>query len=128
MHAFRPGSSDRMQTIGAPGLWRVIAGFIVWSSAFVTLYVGHALACLYVPAVMSATGVRTILLACWILHLLISAWLVARSVNQHSHVQRKAPSVRSPFLWRTALLVDVSAWGAIFFTGLPLLAFDVCTP
>jgi|GEM_PF-999788 len=128
MHAARSNSSNPLSSINAPSLWRLIGGFIVWASAFITLYVGHALACLYVPGVISTGGVRTILLACWIFHLLVSAWLVVRSARNCSHDRLKNSPGHPAFMWRAALLIDVSAWGAIFFTGLPVLAFDVCAP
>lgn len=111
-----------------PGLWRVIAGFVVWSSAFLMLYVGHALACLYVPATLTPTAVRALLSVCWLAHLIVAGWLISRSVRQILPGRFENTAARTTFLWRLAFIIDLTAWGAILLNGLPVFAFEVCKP
>lgn len=110
-----------------PGVWRAIAGFIVWSTAFVVLYVGHAVGCLYVPSSLQAPAVSAALMALWAAHMAAGAALAWRSAAAWRQLRQDAgghPHAR--FMWRVAFLIDAAALGAIFVTGLPLLAFPAC--
>lgn len=115
-------------SLPAPGIWRAIAGFIVWSSAFVVLYVGHAVGCIYVPSNVSASAVSTTLGILWLVHLLACAalaWGSGRYWMRVRHTPRNSPPGR--FMWRVTVLIDLSAFGAVAITGLPILAFPACT-
>jgi len=113
----------------SPGVWRAIAGFIVWALAFVVLYVGHALGCLYVPSSIQPATVTAALLVLWAAHLAAGALLAWRSGGRSwllRHDGDRRP--RACFMWRATFLIDAFALGAIFVTGLPLLAFPACHP
>ncbi|MDX3893252.1 hypothetical protein [Pusillimonas sp.] len=113
----------------SPGVWRAIAGFILWAAAFVVLYVGHALGCLYVPSSIQPATVTAALVVLWAVHLAAAAVLAWRSggrlrLLRHDGERR----VQARFMWRATFLIDASALGAIVVTGLPLLAFPACHP
>ncbi|WP_397473363.1 hypothetical protein [Pusillimonas sp.] len=124
----RPGRNDGASW-PVPGVWRAIAGFIVWAVAFTVLYVGHALACLSVPSEMRASTVSLALGVLWAAHLLACAALAWRSGGQWRRLRHgHGEGLHGRFMWRTTFLIDVSALGAVFVTGLPLLVFPACAP
>ncbi|TFL10005.1 hypothetical protein CSC67_18300 [Pusillimonas caeni] len=113
----------------SPGVWRAIAGFIVWASAFVVLYAGHALGCVYVPSSIQPATVTAALVVLWAVHMAAGAALAWRSGGRLRLLRHDGDCrVRARFMWRAAFLIDASALGATFVTGLPLLAFPACHP
>lgn len=123
-----PATERRKDYSLRAGVWRAIAGFIVWSSAFVVLYVGHALGCIYVPVPFQASSISVALSVFWLAHLLVCSMLVWRSRRQWLRVRHQQSSEHSGrFLWHTTLLIDVSALGAVLVIGLPLFAFPACS-
>ena len=66
------------------GLLGLVAGFLVWSSAFVVLYGLHALGCAWgwdartagVGSLGSVTLLRLVLVGAWALHLALAAGLL----------------------------------------------------
>lgn len=110
----------------APSLWRAIAGFIIWAIAFVVLYVGHALACRYV---INISLVSATLVLLWAIHL---AWVTVLAGRSYRHVRRGRSSrvgqEHLRFMWRVTMLLDFFSVGAVFLTGLPVLAVPACLP
>ena len=112
-----------------PGLWRAMAGFIVWAVAFVFLYAGHAIGCLYAPVSVQPLTIRNLLIVLWVVHILFLAallWTSCRRRNAHlvSSARQKEESVR--FMWRVVSLLDVLALVSVLITGLPLLLVPPC--
>lgn len=111
----------------APGVWRAIAGFVVWAAAFVVLYAGHALGCLHAPADMPSFAVSAVLWVLWAAHLAAGAALAWHGGTRLRRLTRDGdPHGQARFMWRVTFLADVSALGAVFVTGLPLLVFPAC--
>lgn len=128
-------TSGRHAPVQAPGLWRLIAGFILWAVAFVVLYVGHALGCIYVPHGAQASTVSFALVVLWLPLVLACAalawrsgcrWRAARHSRAAYNTHETAPA-RAPFLWRATFLIDAGALAAIIINGLPVLAFPACS-
>lgn len=94
---------------------RLIAGFLVWSSAFAVLYSVFSLACW-----LGWDGVTTLiaLVALWLGHVLANAVILWRDL-------RAAPAVTSPIDGRlmTAVLrgSSLAALVATIWTGLPII-------
>lgn len=98
----------------------LVAGFAIWSSAFVSLYALHGGAC--EDGWFSSPGaVRAVLAAVLILHLLLHAalcyWLWRR-------VQAGDGSV--VFLRTASLILSVAAMGATIWTSAPVLVLQIC--
>lgn len=111
------------------GLWRAIAGFIIWAVAFVALYVGHATGCLYAPSTFQPATLRLGLVVMWLLMLMIVAVLALRSgVRRYGLRDNRSLDAHACFTWRITFLIDLFALGAVFITGLPLLLIQTCTP
>jgi len=105
------------------GLLGLVAGLLVWSSAFVVLYGLHAVGCNagWHAAGQFASPLRLVLIAVWALHLGVLAWLVA-------HYRRAAPGGD-----RTASFLQLAAWtlglvalAATLWTGAPVALLELC--
>lgn len=95
----------------------LVAGFVVWSAAFVLLYGLHGLAC----ADPGFGGTRPALLIGWAAmlagHGLLAAWLWRRW-------RVGAEEVR--FVRLVSLVLAVAALGATVWIGLPVAVLGVC--
>ncbi len=122
-----PGMRRESGTPRTPGIWRAMAGFMVWAAAFVVLYTGHALGCLYVPSTFTPAGLTAVLMVLWALHLAACAVLAVHSGRRSCGMRREGSAAApSRFMWRATFLTDALALLAVLVTGLPLLAFPAC--
>ena len=105
------------------GLFGLVAGLLVWSSAFIALYGLHAVGCNagWHDAGSYASPLRVVLITVWAVHLGALAWLVAR--------YRRAAPVDD----RTEGLLQLAAWtlglvalAATVWTGAPVAVLELC--
>lgn len=98
----------------------LVAGFALWSLAFVLLYGGHGLIC-SVVAPVGESGARALLFAIWATmiaaHLALIVWFVFRL---------RAGEVSVRFVRLTSLTLAVAALGATIWIGLPLISLKIC--
>ena len=95
-------------------LLRLALPFVVWSSAFLLLYVLHALGCRLGWEMM-----RPVLLAAWLAHLGLIGLLAVRSWRSES-----GPDLPS----RLIVPLDIAAILATLWLGVPILALATCGP
>lgn len=97
----------------------LVAGFALWSLAFVLLYGAHGTICSV--GASSGLGPRAILIILWALmlaaHVALIAFFAARL--------RKA-SMLSRFVRLAALVLSIAAFGATIWTGIPVISLQVC--
>jgi hypothetical protein len=99
----------------------LVAGFLVWSSAFVALYGLHAVGCNlgWQAPETYASPLRLALVAVWLLHAAALVWLVL-------HFRPAAAASSAPFLERAAFTLSALALAVTLITGAPILALDLC--
>jgi hypothetical protein len=97
----------------------LVAGFILWSSAFVILYSVQALGCRlgwdevgFGPVTLN----RGVLLAVWAVHLCLIGLLAA------ALMRRRASMDPAPFIDRAGLALTFCALAATIWIGFPILA------
>lgn len=114
--------------LGALKLLVAVAGFIIWSSAFVVLYSiqGYACASELRHAVWMGMNAATVLLvAAWIVHLaaggalLWAAWQATPAARPRNYDART-------FLIALTCLVAAFGLGATILIGAPVLALHPC--
>lgn len=97
-----------------------VAGFLIWSLAFVALYAAHSLICARAPGWPPAIA-HGVMAAIWIGHLAaiaaLAAWIVRRHPTERSDLR---------FLQRTSLMLALAAGIATVWTGLPILTTRAC--
>jgi hypothetical protein len=103
----------------------LVAGFVLWSSAFVVLYGIQALGCHLGWDDISLGPVtlnRTALLAVWVVHLCLIGLLAA------ALARRRASAGDLPFIERAGLALTFCALAATIWIGFPVLAAgSTCT-
>ena len=97
----------------------LVAGFGLWSLSFALLYGAHGTICSV--GVDSGFGARAILIGLWVLmlaaHVALIAWFAGRL---------RTATTASRFVRFAALVLSIAAFGATIWTGLPLVALQVC--
>ena len=105
------------------GLFGLVAGLLVWSSAFVALYGLHAVGCNagWHDAGSYVTPLRLVLVAVWAVHLVALGWLVA-------WYRRGAPvdDRTGGFLQLAAWTLGLVALVATVWTGAPVAVLELC--
>lgn len=96
-------------------LLRLALPFVVWSSAFLLLYVGHALGC----RLGWEEATRPVLLLVWIAHLAALGLMLLRA--------RRAPA-RPDLPSRLVPPLDLAALFATLWLGVPVLVLAACGP
>lgn len=103
-------------------LW-LLAGFTVWSAAFLGLYIIHAVGCEWGWHAREVGGLgllRAVLVATWIAHLGLAA-AVTLAARRLRAVGETPPAVRA-----AAFGLGVAAIVSTLWTGLPVLALPLC--
>ena len=95
-------------------LLRLALPFVVWSSAFLSLYVAHALGCRF-----GWEWTRALLAAAWLAHLGALGLLALRSWR--TPVGADLPA-------RLVAPLDLAAVAATLWLGVPALALHTCGP
>jgi hypothetical protein len=100
----------------------LVAGFALWSLAFVVLYGGHGFACsIDVRPGAGASLARWLLIGAWaaliVAHLALVAWFARRLRGAEGSVL---------FVRRVSLVLAVAALGATLWTGLPVATLSLC--
>lgn len=103
-------------------LW-LVAGFLVWSSAFLTLYGLHAIGC--------ASGwefgtLRLALLAAWGVHVAVAGALVPLARRAARGARHAEDARGGGFVARAGVVLSVAAVVATLWVGLPVLAYPLC--
>lgn len=106
--------SSRPSNREAAGL---VAGFALWSLAFVVLYGAHGAICAYVEG----AGFRAVLVAIWITLLVAHAGLIAWFVRR-----LKSAPTELRFVRVVSLVLSIAALGATAWTGLPAISLEMC--
>ncbi|RAI43110.1 hypothetical protein [Rhodoplanes roseus] len=101
----------------------LVAGFVVWSSAFVWLYGGLSVGCAFGWDRITLAGTSALrlgLLLIWLVHVAALGWLLAysRAVRQAG----RSP----PFVTTAATALTVVALIATVWTGLAIPATTLC--
>ena len=103
----------------------LVAGFVLWSSAFVALYGGQALGCRLGWENVDLGPItlnRTVLLAVWAVHLCVIGLLTVVLARRY------ASASASPFIERAGLALSLCALAATIWIGFPVLvAKSTCT-
>jgi hypothetical protein len=105
------------------GLIGLVAGLLVWSSAFVALYGLHAVGCglgWHEPGQFLSL-LRLVLVAVWVVHLAALAWLVA-----WYHRAAPGPERGKAFLRLAAWTLALVGLGATLWTGAPVALLELC--
>ncbi len=105
------------------GLLGLVAGLLVWSSAFIALYGLHAVGCglgWHQPG-QFASPLRLVLIAVWASHLGVLVWLVVS-------YRRAAPGGDRTvgFLQLAAWTLGLVALVATLWTGAPVALLSLC--
>jgi hypothetical protein len=100
----------------------LVAGFALWSLAFVALYGGHGLACgMEVQPGAGSSLTRWLLVGAWIVfiiaHVVLILWLARRLRGAEGSVR---------FIRRVSLVLALGALGATVWTGLPVVTLSIC--
>lgn len=106
--------SSRPSNREAAGL---VAGFALWSLAFVLLYGAHGTICAYAEG----AGFRAVLVAIWIALIVAHAGLIAWFVRRLN----SAPT-ELRFIQLVSLILAIAALGATVWTGLPVISLKMC--
>lgn len=110
------------------GLIGLVAGFLVWSSAFLVLYGVHALGCAWgweARALGPTSALRLALVVVWALHVVVLAWL-ALAPRRALPAARRVPEPTPALLARATLVLTLAALVATLWTGLPVVAYPLC--
>ncbi len=109
-------------------LW-LIAGFTLWSAAFVGLYAMLSVGCAFgwqdVPAAFGLTLQRVVLLALWLVSLAGAGGLVVLSCAAWMR-RRDDPAPPSAFLAQTGYLASLAAFGSTAASFLPIVFVTAC--
>lgn len=116
-----------MSALARPrGLLGLVAGYLVWSSAFLVLYGMHALGCAWDWEAVSAgptSLLRLTLVVAWVAHVALAggltlfSWRIGRGVEGNEGAGLVA---------RTTLILSASALVATLWTGIPVVAYPLC--
>ncbi|KJS36169.1 MAG: hypothetical protein VR70_14370 [Rhodospirillaceae bacterium BRH_c57] len=99
----------------------MIAGFLLWTSAFVALYAVFSLACVHdwpMP--------RLLVVGAWLVHVAGHGALVAWTLRWW-RVRPTDPTGSRPFLRLAAVTIAIAALGATVWTGLPVVLTFGCS-
>ncbi|QQP87770.1 hypothetical protein IGS68_16945 [Skermanella sp. TT6] len=109
----------RTETAKPGKLLLLVAGFLLWSSAFVVLYGLQGLGCRLgwdEAALLGPVSLnRGVLLAAWAVHVVLVGALAAVQARRHSAGRG------APFVDRAGLALTFSALVATIWTGIPIL-------
>lgn len=108
------------------GLLGLVAGFLVWSSAFLVLYGLHALGCAWgwdARPAGPASLLRLVLLAAWALHV---ALVAALALLARRLARAPGEPGGAPLVGRATLALSLAALVATVWTGIPVLAYPLC--
>lgn len=102
----------------------LIAGYLIWSSCFASLYALQSLGCalaLNLPAAPFGLNATTLVLVLvWLLHLAGLALLIQRTHSAHPENEHAG------FMRRVSLILHFSALAATLWVGLPVLFLPPC--
>jgi hypothetical protein len=113
-------------------LWLLlaVAGYIIWSAAFVFLYSFQGFACasgLDNATLFGLNLATAILLIIWIAHLVAGGTLIAFARRSRSGPTRKSGGGdTAPFLADLTYLLAVAGIVSTFYVGVPVLFLDPC--
>ena len=116
-----------MKSNKAAPLLLMAAGFVVWSSAFVLLYITASVGCEFgwhSTTVGPLTLMRVILIAIFAAHLSVLIWLLVYCIRMLRQAREQNPSAR--FLYRAALGLTVASIAATIWVGMALLLPTAC--
>ncbi len=99
----------------------MIAGFLLWTSAFVALYAVFSLACIY-----DWPAPRLFVVGVWLVHLIAHGALVAWTLRWW-RARPADPADPRPFLRLAAVTIAIAALGATVWTGLPAVLSFSCS-
>lgn len=115
--------------LGADTPWGLCVGWILWSSALVSMYVVLSLGCRisWADRDFGPVNVLTLLLALvWLAHLAVLVALVLRSWRKVPAGDGALPENRRFLSWATRA-AHVSATLGTLWLGFPVLALSPCT-
>lgn len=98
----------------------LVAGYVVWSAAFVALYALHAAGCEWgwPPAVL-----RAVLVALWLAHLALIAGLTWAAWRWRA---RRAAAGEARFVGDATLVLSAAALFATLWTLFPAAVLELC--
>lgn len=114
----------------ATGLIGLVAGFLVWVSALITLYAVLSIGCVLgweriVPGPVSVQ--RLVLILLWAAHILALLLIVLERKRRARHASlRKAAQEPRGFFDQAILASTIAALGATLWTGAPILHASTC--
>ena len=114
----------------ATGLIGLVAGFLVWVSALITLYAVLSIGCVLgweriVPGPVSVQ--RLVLILLWAAHILALLLIVLERKRRARHASlRKAAQEPRGFFDQTIWASTIAALGATLWTGAPILHASTC--
>ncbi|MEM7566141.1 MAG: hypothetical protein AAF321_02820 [Pseudomonadota bacterium] len=106
-------------------LW-LLAGFTIWSAAFLGLYIVHALGCEWGWQGRVLAGLcllRLALIVVWVAHLALA--LVVLRLAVHAR-QVEGPSDTPRLVFTAGFGLAIAALLSTFWTGLPIVALPLC--
>lgn len=103
-----------------PFLW-LCGGLLLWSSAFLWLYVGLSIGC----ALSWQRGLSAMLASIWLLHLIAGVALNGCGWRRAQALPADAAPVRRFLAWSGVWLMAVGWFGTLFI-GWPLLLLEPC--
>jgi hypothetical protein len=108
------------------GLLGLTAGFLLWSSAFLMLYGGHALGCAYGwdNRTLGPFSMLTVTLAGILLVHLAGFFILLALVNGLDRLSRTGGP---GFIRHLSLALSIAALIATAWLGLPILAYPACS-
>lgn len=120
-----------MNRPASPSLLLLVAGFGIWSSAFVSLYAANAIGCSFGWQNMDIGPIsqnRLVLIVLWSGHLTASGLLFARCLKTGLKTRRSHADWGHPsrFLSACALGANGCALFATLWTGLPIVSAAAC--
>src|SRR5690625_1037229 len=116
---------EYMQFLRPRALVSMIAGYLVWSLCFVVLYSLLSVGCEAGWHQTRLLGINLrswLLVSSWLLHLAVGAWLLREVWKSDPEATDRS----GRFIRRVTLLLDVTAFGATIWIGLPVLGLPPC--
>jgi hypothetical protein len=111
------------------GLLLAVGGLIVWSSAFVVLYLTVSLGCVYGwhrPELLGLSLLTALLALLWLLHIAALAWLQWYGLARWRQIRAEGGNGPALYLAAlTALVAAVSLVGTIYL-GAPIFLLTPC--
>ncbi|MGJ3263044.1 MAG: hypothetical protein ACFE0R_07400 [Salinarimonas sp.] len=109
------------------GLIGLVAGFLLWSSAFLVLYGLHALGCAWgweARVVGPTSWLRLALVVAWAVHVALLAALLA--LAWRGRPARDALERTPALIAGTTVALTLAALVATLWTGLPVVTYPLC--